>query len=465
MEDKIVNKLSEIVGENWVIIDPEGVSNYAREHTMDAYIISPEPVEGSVVIKPETSEEVSKVLKLANETKIPVIPKGGKTALAANAIPSEPSIIISDERMNKIYEIDEENLSITCGSAVTLGELVKELDKHETLFFPLHPGDEGAHVGGMVSMNAGGVRAVRYGVMRDQVLGMEVILPNGEIVNFGGKEGKLLKNNAGYDLKHLLIGSEGTLGFISKVVLKLVPEPKAKAILIISYEDRINAFKTVPTLIQAGIVPQAIEYVERDQIVNTAEELGDKWPMDDEGSCDLIAFMAEDDEDTLYDKSEGVEEICEQFGALDILIAESTREQQSILDVRSHVLPSVEKDIVDMPDVTVPRSRLAELIEEIDNLSAKYNTRIPILAHAGDGNLHVFILKENGEKPDYFEDLKGEIYNISIDLGGTITGEHGIGLLRKEELKSQLTETEYEIMKKIKKAFDPNNIFNPGKIV
>ncbi|UMZ74108.1 FAD-binding oxidoreductase [Natranaerofaba carboxydovora] len=466
MQEEIISRLSEIVEDKWVVTDNEGVSSYAKEHTMDSYkLVAPEPVEGCVVVKPKNAEEISKILKLANETKIPVVPKGGKTALAANAIPDKPSIIVSDERLNKIHEIDEENLSVTCDTAVTLGDLVKEMKKHDTLYFPLHPGDEGAHVGGMVSMNAGGVRAIRYGVMRDQVLGMEVVLPNGEIVNFGGKDGKLLKNNAGYDLRHLLIGSEGTLGFITKVVLKLVPEPKTKAILIMSYEDRGSAFRTVPALIQAGVIPQAVEYVERDQIKMTAKDLGENWPATDDGKCDLIAFMAEEDEDTLYEKCELVEKVCEKHGVLNIWIAESTKEQQSILDTRSHVLPSVEKDIVDMPDVTVPRSKLAGLIDEIDKLADKFNTRIPILAHAGDGNLHVFILKENDEKPDYFDELKGSIYEATIELGGTITGEHGIGYLRKNELKKQLSITEYEIMKKIKEAFDPNGIFNPNKFV
>jgi len=466
VQEEIISKLNGIVGEKWVVTDPEGVYSYAKEHTMDSYaLIAPQPAEGCVVVKPEKAEEISELMKLANETKTPVVPKGGKTSLAANAIPEEPSIIISDERMNKIHEIDEQNLSVTCDSAVTLGDLVAEMNKHDTLYFPLHPGDEGAHFGGMISMNAGGVRAIKYGVMRDQVLGMEVVLPNGEIVNFGGSDGKLLKDNAGYDLKHLLIGSEGTLGFITKVVLKLVPEPKAKGILIISYDDRSKAFRSVPEMIQGGIIPQAVEFVERDQIIKTAKDIGENWPMDDDGSCDLIVFMAEDDEDVLYDKSEAIEKICEKWGAMDVLIAESSKEQKAILDTRSHVLPSVEEDIVDMPDVTVPRSRLAELIDEIDRLSEKYNTRIPILAHAGDGNLHVFTLKENGEKPDYLDDMKSEIYSKTLELGGTITGEHGIGGLRKKELKQQVTATEYEIMKKIKEAFDPNNIFNPNKVI
>ena len=466
MQQELISRLNKIVGDKWVITDPKEVVNYASEHTMDSYeLVSPRPVGDCVVVKPVNSKEVSEILKLANETGTPVVPKGGKTALAAAAIPLEPSIIISDERMNKIHQIDEQNLSVTCEPAVTLGDLVKEMKKHDRLFFPLHPGDEGAHVGGMVSMNAGGVRAVRYGVMRDQVLGMEVVLPNGEIVNFGGSDGKLLKDNAGYDLKQLLIGSEGTLGFITRVVLKLIPEPKARAILLISYKERSSAFSSVPALIQAGVIPQAVEYVERDQIETTAGDLGKEWPVHDEGKCDLIAFMAEEDEQTLYDKSEIVQQTCENYGALDILVAESNREQQSILDIRSHVLPSVEKDIVDMPDVTVPRSNLAGLIDKIDKLSDKYSTRIPILAHAGDGNLHVFILKEDGQKPGYFEDLKAEIYTAALELGGTITGEHGIGYLRKDELENQLTRTEYEIMKQVKKAFDPNGIFNPGKFV
>lgn len=467
MDSELVTRLQEIVGSHRVITDPEGVETYAGEHTMESYQhIAPRPAAGCVVVRPETAAEVAAIINLAQETGTPVVPKGGKTALAANAIPMQPSIIVTAERMNRILEIDEENLTITCEPGVTLGELVAELGAHPSLYFPLHPGDEGAQVGGMVAMNAGGVRAIRHGVMREHVRGLEVVLPNGEIVHFGGREGKLVKDNAGYNLMHLIIGSEGTLGFITRVTLRLLPRSAAGGNLIVAFADRASAFKSVPKILEAGIIPLAVEYVERDQIVKTAHDLGQKWPLEgQEGTSDLIVFMAEDSEDELYEKSAQVEEICSEYGAVNVLIAESKQEQQAILDIRSHVLPSIESDIVDMLDVTVPRGYLPELIETIDGLCAEYDTEMPIIAHAGDGNLHVFLLQENGQVPPYYPVLKDRIYRRTLELAGTITGEHGIGSLRKQELRQQLAPSIYQVMVDIKRAFDPRGIMNPGKVV
>lgn len=465
MEEHIVDHLKGIVGEEWVDVEKDRVFQYSLEHTNSSYkLVAPEPVEGSVVVKPITTEEIGKIMALANETKVPVIAKGARTALAANAIPQKPSILVSLERMNKILEVDEENMMITCEAAVTLGDLIQHLSTHPTLHFPLHPGDEGAQVGAMVAMNAGGVRAVRHGVMRDQVRGLEVVLPTGEVVQMGGKEGKLQKDNAGYSLIHLLIGSEGTLGIITRATLKLLPRAGFTGTLIIPYTRRRDAFKTVPQILQAGIIPQAIEYVERDQIHRTAEDMGKHWPVQ-EGEGDLIMILAEAKEDDFYACAEVIDKICTKQGALDILVAEGGEEQRNILEIRSHVLPAIEKDVVDSPDITVPRGQLDPLLEALDALAARYNTRIPVLAHAGDGNLHTFILKENGSIPPYYEELRDAMYRKTLELGGTITGEHGVGQLRLHLLPMQFSQQELRIMWKIKQAFDPNNILNPGKTI
>jgi len=366
--------------------------------------------------------------------------------------------------MNKILEIDEGNLMISCETAVTLGDLIEALKEKDNLYFPLHPGDEGAHVGGMVSMNAGGVRAVKHGIMRNQVQGMEVVLPTGEVVMYGGSKGKLIKNNAGYDLMQLLIGSEGTLGVITKVVLKLYPEPKASGTLIISYDDRHDAFKTVTKILQAGIIPMAIEYVEKREIEMAAEDVSMEWPAKS-GNCYLMVILSEDNEDDLFEKGGMIDEICSEFNAKDMLIAQTLAEQRDILDIRSHILPAIQDGIVDSPDVTVPRGSLADYLDILEELEEKYNTKIPVIAHAGDGNLHTVIMKDNGEIPPYYNELKSELYLKAIELGGTITGEHGVGSLRLKNLPMMYSERELEIMWKIKEAFDPNNILNPGKSV
>lgn len=463
--NEIIDELKNIVGAKWVVTDAAGMEKYLHEQCLESFeFINQQPEKECVVAKPGSPEEISQIMKCANAYRIPVIPKGGGSGLSGNAVPLTPSIILPLERMNRILELDEENLLLTCEAAVTLGDIVAYMGKHEKLHFPLHPGEEGAQIGGMAAMNAGGVRAIRHGVMRNQVTGLEAVLPTGEIVRHGGKDGKLVKDNTGYSLINLLIGNEGTLGIITRVTLRLQPESNANATLLVSYENRAQAFKSVPRILQEGVIPMAIEYVERDQAIKTAKDLGKVWPAT-EGHADLIFIMAEDSEDSLYEKCEIIDEICEAYGSVNILMAESRQEQRAILDIRSHVLPSVDDEIVDNLDITVPRGSLEEIIARIDELAEKYQTRIPTLAHAGDGNLHPFILKENEAVPAYYDTLKREIYQSALDLGGTITGEHGIGFLRKDMMRMQLSEKEIEIMQGIKKIYDPNNILNPGKVV
>lgn len=464
MEQEVKDSLEDIIGKDWVDDDQERVKSYSEESTNDSYaLVAPEPAAGSIVVKPADTEEISKIMKYANREQIPVIAKGGGTALSANAIPTEPSILLSLERLNNVLEIDEDNLVIKCEAAVTLGDLNERLKKSE-LFFPLHPGDEGAHVGGMVVMNAGGVRAVRHGIMRNQVRGLEVVLPTGEIINYGGKDGKLVKDNAGYNLMQLMIGSEGTLGIVTKATLRLYPEPKASGTLIISYEDRRDAFRTVPEILKEGISPVAIEYIGKEQIEAAAREVGQEWPAR-EGNGYLMLILAEEKEDDLYDIGMSIEEISSRNSALDMLIAETDREQETILDIRSHVLPAIQDNLVDSPDTTVPPAQIGDFLEEVDKLADSYGTEIPVIAHAGDGNMHLCILKEEGETPDYYQELKEALYKKAIKYGGTITGEHGVGMLRLKNLPLQFSERELDIMWQIKKAFDPNNILNPGKEV
>ncbi|MFW6016123.1 MAG: FAD-binding oxidoreductase [bacterium] len=467
MNENIIKALENIVGEKWVDTDVERVLSYGGEHTMKMCSASPKPAEDCVVVKPKNAEEISEILKYANENLVPVVPKGGGTGLAANGIPLDPSIILVLERINKKIEIDDVNLMVTCDTAVTLGDLIEKMNEHNKLYFPLHPGDEGAQVGGMAIMNAGGVRAVRDGIMRDQIRGLKVVLPTGEITTFGNKTGKLIKNNAGYDLMQLMIGSEGTLGVVTEVTLDLKPEPSQSATLVVPFEKRSDAFAAVPKILQEGIIPMAIEYMDRDQILLTADDLGKEWPAK-EGEGDLMIILSEDSEDDLYETAGALEGICEDSNSITTYFAETTKEQNDLLEIRSHFLPALEDKVVDGLDITVPRSELNNIMIEIDKLSEKYDINIPIISHASDGNLHPFIIKRDAasdEIPDYYESLKNDIYKQTIKLGGTITGEHGIGYMRKKQLLLQCSEKDIELMKGIKKVFDPNNILNPKKII
>ncbi|RLG96457.1 hypothetical protein DRO28_05575, partial [Candidatus Bathyarchaeota archaeon] len=271
MKEELVKELALIVGEDWIALEVEKILGYLYDQTPDP--MKPEPSKDVVVVKPKNAKEVSKILLIANKYRVPVFPRGGGTGLAAACMPTMSGIILSLERMNKI-SIDKDNLMAEAEAGATLGDLIKAADE-AGLFFPLHPGDEGAHIGGLIACNAGGVRAVKTGVMRNYVKGIEVVLPTGEILILGGK---LVKNNAGYDLMQLIIGSEGTLGVVTKAWIRLQPRPQASATIIIPFEDRRKALEFVPKIFQIGVFPLAIEYVEKELADQTAKILGMSWP-------------------------------------------------------------------------------------------------------------------------------------------------------------------------------------------
>ncbi|RLE77504.1 MAG: hypothetical protein DRJ44_01830 [Thermoprotei archaeon] len=457
MDEKVVKKLVDIVGEEWVTADIEKMRSYLIDETADP--VKPLPVTDVILVKPKTTREVAAILKLANREKIPVFPRGGGTGLVGGCIPTKRGIILSLERMDDI-EIDRENLMAIVGAGVTLGKLIEEADKAD-LLFPPHPGDEGAQIGGLIACNAGGARAVKTGVMRNYVKGIEVVLPTGEVLNLGGK---LIKNNTGYSLMHLIIGSEGTLGVITKAVLKLYPKYKFSMTMIVPFEERHNALRAVPGIFQSGVIPLALEYVERDLVEKSARRLGLVWPCE-EGSVYLLIILADIEEETVYRQCERIAEVCSEYGALEPLIAESRREQDDILKIRSEIYMALKPETVDILDVAVPPASMGELIDRIDKISEKYGVYIPVYGHAGDGNLHPHIMKVEGWTAEQYAKVKKEIYEAAIELGGVITGEHGVGVIRREYLHLCLSDKEIDLMKAIKRIFDPNNILNPGKVL
>jgi glycolate oxidase len=459
MNIEIKNKLIEIVGEDFVVDDLSQMKSYLYDET--EFKIRPLADEDCIVVKPETAEQISQIMKYANETKTPVVARGGGTGLCGAAIPTQPSIIISLERLNKTVEFDDKNLMITVEAGMTLEGLLEELSPYDKLFFPVHPGDEGAQIGGMVVENAGGVRAVKHGIMRNHVKGVEIVLPTGELVNFGGK---LIKNNMGYDLLHMIIGSEGTLGIVTKATLKLYPKNKHIGTLLVSFDSKENAADVVPKILQEGITPLAIEYMDKETSLESAKHIGATWPAQ-KGEVDLMFILDETCEDDLYSKSEKIVEMCEENGAVDSLIAETTTEQKTLLDIRSNVYTAYKENIADALDIAVPPSKVPEMINKLNEIAKKYNTTAPSVGHIADGNVHNFVMLDNGKLPEYLEDIRNDMYDAAIKLGGTVTAEHGTGKTRKKHMGMQYTEREIEIMKNIKKAFDPNNILNPKTIV
>lgn len=456
---EIAEALKAIVGERNVIFEREKLEDYLKDETYP--MLRLKPATDVVVVRPSSSEEVSRILKFANEHRIPVFPRGGGTGLLGGAVPTRKGIVLTTERMKGI-EIDKENLMATVKAGVTLKELIEAVDE-AGLFFPLHPGDETAHVGGLIAPNAGGVRAVKYGVMRNYVKGLEVVLPTGEILKLGGK---LQKNNTGYALMDLIIGSEGTLAIITEAILKLQPKPGASATLIVPYNSRYDAVNSVPKILQGGIIPLAIEYAERDLMEKAAKHIGEDWPVK-EGNCYLLIVVVRENRDQILYESQRIAEICQQNNSLEILFAEPKHEQEKILRIRSAVLPVLEAEkMVDGLDPVVPPASIGEFMDRIDKIAKKFNTYIPVVGHAGDGNIHVCIMEKKGEDPQEFaEKVRYEIYKAALELGGTISAEHGIGGIRLKSLPLCLSEKEIDLMRRIKKIFDPNNILNPGKKV
>jgi glycolate oxidase len=447
-------KLQEIVGRDWVVTKREQMESYLADETSN--FVRPKPADNVVLVKPANAEEISAIMKMANEEKIPVFIRGGGTGICGGAVPISDGILLSMERLDRIVEVDKDNLMVTVEAGLPYGNMLEAVEA-EGLFFPPHPGAEGAHVGGLVACNAGGARAVKYGVIRNFVRGLEVVLPTGEIVSTGGK---LMKNNQGLDLMHLLINSNGALGVITKVIFRLCPKFNSSGTLVISYDSRHQAIDTVPKILQSGITPLAIEYVERYVIESSARELGMTWPAT-KGQAYLIVILDGDSEDEVYSQGERVSDICERNGAVDILIAERREEQANILKIRSEVYFSLKPNVADVLDITVPPASIGVMMDRIDDIARQFDITIPTYGHAADGNLHPHLMKKLVEK-GILRDVKRAVYREAIELGGVITGEHGLGIIRLADLDLYPDGKTWELMRGIKQVFDPNNILSPG---
>lgn len=363
--------------------------------------------------------------------------------------------------MDHILEIDEKNMVDVLESGVTLMQLLEELEKSDGLSFPVHPGDEGAQMGGMAATNAGGARAVRHGVMRKHILGIEIVLPNGEILQLGGK---LIKDNAGYNLCQLILGSEGTLAIITKVILKIYPKEPNSCTLVAPFERFQDACDAVTDILKSGTTPLAVEYMDKRLFTGTAEMLGMKWQAKD-GNADLLIILSEQTEDRLFDAIKVINEICEKHACCPCLIAEKKTEQDTLLLIRSEHYNYIVDDICDSYDYAVPVSCIPAFIADLKALAASYHTGINIVAHIADGNVHGDMWYVDGKTPAYAEEYKRKMYEQVFRYGGTITGEHGIGKIRREDLKLQLSPAELELMRGIKNVFDPNGLLNPGTVL
>ena len=451
--------LAKIVGEDFVLTEKDQTEAFLYDEVEKAF--RPDAAVDSIVVKPADTEEVAAVVSYASEHGIPFVVRGGGTGLAGGCTPVVESIILSMERLNHIVEIDEKNMVAVLESGVTLMQLLEELEKYDGLSFPVHPGDEGAQMGGMAVTNAGGARAVRHGVMRKHIMGIEVVLPSGEILQLGGK---LIKNNAGYNLCQLILGSEGTLAIITKVILKIYPKEKFSCTLVAPFERFQDACDAVTDILKSGTTPLAVEYMDKRLFTGTAEMLGLEWQAKD-GNADLMIILSEQTEDRLFDAVRVINEICEKHDCYECLIAEKKAEQDELLLIRSEHYSYIVDDICDSFDYAVPVSCIPAFIADLKALAASYHTGNNIVAHIADGNVHGDMWYVDGKIPEYAEEYKRKMYDLVFKYGGTITGEHGIGKIRREDLKLQLAPAELELMRGIKNVFDPKGLLNPGTVL
>ncbi len=454
---KLARELKDVVGDEWVITDRRAIERYLYDETPEP--VRPKACSDVILVKPADTEEVSKVLKLANSRGVPVYPRGGGTGLVGGAIPTMPGILLSLERLDEV-KIDAESLVAEVGAGVTLSKLIEEAEK-AGLFFPPHPGDEGAFIGGMIATNAGGSRAVKTGVMRNYVLGLEVVLPDGSVIKFGGK---LIKNNLGYNIMQLMIGSEGTLGVITKAYIRLYPKQKYCATMVIPFNNRLNAVRAALKIMRSGVIPLLLEYVDREAILRSSEYLGLKWPCS-EGSSYLIVTISEAVEDAVYSELELINNLIENYTSLEPVVTTRTDEQLEILKIRSEIYSALKKDLIDVLDVSLPIGAIPEFMRRLEDVERRFTVKIPICGHIGDGNLHPHILRVSGWGMSRYEELRDVIYDLTVELGGSITGEHGVGFTRIKYMSKYLSKDYIELLIKIKKVFDPNNILNPGKVL
>jgi glycolate oxidase len=460
LSPEILQKLSNIVGDSYLFTDKEILNHYGHDETED-YVFPP-----NVVLKPANAQEISAILKVANEYKIPTTPIGARTGLSGGSLSIYEGIGLSMERLDKILEIDEQNLQVTVEPAV-ITQVMREAVSEKGLFYPVDPSSMGScWIGGNIAENSGGARAVKYGVTKDYVLNLEVVLPNGEIIWTGANT---LKNSTGYNLTQLMVGSEGTLGVITKAVLKLLPKNNHNVLMLVPFYKAHEACEAVSAIFRAGIVPSALEFMERDAIDWTVRFVeGISVTIKPEHQAHLLIEVDGNYPEILMQEAEKILLVVEQFEIDEVLFADTEEQKNALWKMRRAVGEAVKSNsIYKEEDTVVPRYVLPELLAGIKSIGAKYGFKSVCYGHAGDGNLHVNIIKADMTDDNWNTQVPigiREIFELTVSLKGTLSGEHGIGFVQKNFMDIAFSKVHLELMERIKHVFDPNNILNPGKI-
>jgi glycolate oxidase len=449
-----------ILGDSFVLLDQEQLQRCSSDETEDLSYL-PE-----VVLQPETPEDISQILRHCNERSIPVTPRGAGTGLSGGALPVHGGVSLDMKRMNRIIDLDLKNFQVTVEPGMITQELQEQV-KAQGLMYPPDPSSRGScFIGGNIAENSGGPRAVKYGVVKDYVLNLEVVLPNGEIIWTGAN---VLKNATGYNLTQLLVGSEGTLAVITKIVLRLIPAVKHDLLILVPFRSSEQACEAVNAIFLTGIVPSALEFMERDAL---------EWVMafvqqsavvlKDDIKAHLLIEVDGNNMDQLYADMERITDLLQQYDIDEVLFADTHEQKQMLWNLRRKVGEAVKSNsIYKEEDTVVPRAKLPELLAVIKRIGKDYGFHSVCYGHAGDGNLHVNIVKQDMSDEDWKHKLPEgirELFREVVSMGGTISGEHGIGLVQREYMDIAFDEVQLGLMKQIKNIFDPRGILNPGKL-
>ena len=460
MKTELIEKLKKIVGNEHVLEKYEDLICY----TYDASSISVGKNEApGLVVFPANAKEISRILLLANEEKFPVIPRGAGTNVSGGTVSRADSVVMIMSRMNRILNIDQNNMIAELEPGVITADFQTEVEKLG-LFYPPDPASKAySSMGGNIAECAGGPRGAKYGVTREYVLGLEVVLPTGEIINTGGRTMKCV---AGYDMTRLIIGSEGTLAVVTKIIVKLLPLPEAKKTMLVIFDDLEKACETVSLVFRAGVIPTTVELLDNIYIKCIEDFMHIGLPIDAEA---VLLIEVDGDKDVLDKQANKIIEICNAQGAKSVKVAKDAAEAEGLWVARRSAFASVSKiaPTIIGEDATVPRDKIPQAVKDIRAIAKKYNIIIAVLGHAGDGNLHATLLADerDAEQMERVEQAAGEIFKSTLALGGTLTGEHGIGRVKSRYLVLETGEAGLALMKAIKRTFDPNNILNPGQFL
>lgn len=457
----IIKQIQQILGDQYVLFDSESLKNYGHDET-EEFLFLPE-----IVVKPRTAKEISEILKIANTERIPVTPRGAGTGLSGGALPIHSGIILSMERFNQILEVDERNLQATVEPGV-INEVFQIAVKELGLFYPPDPASKGScFLGGNVAESSGGPKCVKYGTTKDYILNLEVVLPTGEIIETGANT---LKNSTGYNLTQLMVGSEGTLGIATKIIVKLLPLPKYDLLMLVPFRSLDQACEAVSGVFRAGFTPSALELMERDALDWVCKYVQSTVvKLEDDIQAHLLIEVDGNDMEILMKEMEAISELLNKYDIADILFAESSAQKNELWRLRRGINEAVRNNAISKEqDTVVPRAELPKLVKRVKEIAEKYKFKTVCYGHAGDGNLHIRLIK--GDLTDeqwngiYIKKAIAEIFSVCKQLGGTISGEHGVGLVQQEYMNIVFSEKALQLQRNIKNVFDPNGILNPGKM-